>query len=540
MTIFFILLLLFALIIHAGYTFYKITQQLHMMQLNSYRNERYLKWLMLHPKQTFPLKDLIPIVSIIPGLIYKINVMNLFITSLWIIIYSALFFFRPREKAKKPLVFTARAKRLYSVNSILLVIIYAASILALLQSQIKLSLWIVLFVLIAVNFLTPVLMIISNTLILPFERMINHWYYRDAQKKLQSLSSLKIIGITGSFGKTTTKYVLNEILKQKYHVLMTPGSFNTTMGVIKIIRNELKPIHEVFIVEMGAKQPGDIKEICDLVHPRYGIISAIGPQHLDTFGNIETIKKTKNELIESLPKNGVAFFNLDNEYCRELSKITNKKVIEFGLLRNKDIYPFQVTDIQVNSFGSLFHVCSKNGECETFQTKLLGEHNISNILGAISIAQELGIPLSDMKLPIKQLEPVPHRLALKRVQHDIIIIDDAFNSNPIGSEMALEVLKKMPGNHKIMITPGMVDLGEKEHEYNKRFGTQMAKACDYIILVGPKQTQPIQEALLEAHFSKERYFVAKNLQNATEHLWKIVKPRDIVLFENDLPDSYAE
>lgn len=530
--IFFIL----SLIGHGCYTLWKIKKHLHILQLNSYFNERYLLWLQKKKQQVFHFKELEPLVALV-GMFFQVP---LVVLVLFTLIYFGLFLIRPIVLEKKPLVFTARATRLFSINIIFLLILYFGVMIVWWNGG---DFWleIAIGLLVIYNFFVPFFLMVANMFLVPLEKLIQHWYFRDAYKKRCNFPALKVIGITGSFGKTTTKYVLTEILRHHFNVLKTPGSYNTTMGITKIIRTELKPIHDVFVVEMSAKKPGDIKEICDLVAPQYGLITAIGEQHLETFKTVENIKKTKNELIESLPLTGMAFFNMDNEGCRELAGQAKCRAIYYGMATEVVKLNYRICNLTLDENGSSFtveHV--DNNTCAHFQTKLLGKHNIYNILGAIAIAGELGMPLEAMVYPVKQIAAIPHRLELKRVGTDIVFIDDAFNSNPVGSKMALEVLAQITGKRKIIITPGMIELGAKEAEYNRQFGEYIAAVCDYVILVGRKQTLALQQGLKAKQYAEELLFIAADFATAKQHLEKILRPGDVVLFENDLPDNYSE
>lgn len=533
------LLLLLVIISHAPYTLWKSKKDLHMLQLNSYRNKRYVKWLGNNPHTLTllePTREHLPVV-LLTFLAPTLILFNLSSVALIVFIccYILLYSLRLRTPEKKPLVFTPRAIRLCTINIFLLLCLYIAIIHWTLPIT-STNLFFTLLILVITTLVTPILLLLSNSLLLPLETIITQWYFNDAKKRLKAMSSLKIIGITGSYGKTTTKYVLAEILRQKYNTLMPPGSFNTPMGIAKIVRTQLKPTHEIFVAEMSAKQKGDIAELCDLAKPQFGILTAIGKQHLETFGSLENIKKTKNELIECLPDDGVAFFNMDDHVCQELAALTNKKSISYGINANNVNYRAQ--NIQVTGDGSSFSVSKNNGQPITFTTKLLGQHNIYNILAAIAAASELGLALSEMVYPIKQLRPVEHRLALKKTSDNIIFIDDAFNSNPVGSKMALEVLAQINGAKKIIVTPGMIELGAEEYALNKQFGTYIADVCNYVILVGKKQTEAIFDGLKEKNFDNNAVYIAKNFPDANLHLRTIIKPGDVVLFENDLPDSY--
>lgn len=523
-----------ALMSHGYYSFWKIKKHLHILQLNSYFNSRYFIWLKKRIFQVFHVKELAPLIALI-GIFFQIPIIILVLFS---IIYFRLFLLRTKLPEKKPLVFTARAIRLLGVNLFLLIMFYVVlTVLWWRYGDIWLTL--TLIILVIYNFFIPIFLMFANWLILPLEQLIQLWYLRDAYKHIQALPNLKIVGITGSFGKTTTKYVLTEILQQKFTTFKTPGSYNTTMGVTKVIRCDLKPIHDIFVVEMSAKKPGDIKEICDLVKPNYGLITAIGEQHLETFKTIENVVKTKNELIAALSTTGVAFFNMDDVYCRKLAQEAKCHVIRYGITA-PDL-DYRVTNIKIDGYGSSFTVTRLRDKLQaTFQTKLLGQHNIYNILGAIAVASELGIELHEMLYPVKQLVAIPHRLELKTVGLNIVFIDDAFNSNPVGSKMALEVLAKISGKRKIIITPGMIELGVKEDEYNEILGKNIAQVCDYVILVGHAQTKALKRGLELEHYPESSLFVAVDFTAAKQHLEKILQSGDVVLFENDLPDNYNE
>ncbi len=519
---------------HVCYTIWKIKKHLHMLQLNAYFNDRYLDWLYKNRSRVFGIKDLEPLVAMV-GMFFYIPLVFLILFAL---IYFRLFLGRSVKPEKKPLVLTARAWRLFIVNLGFIVILYLGLFTVLWGKGEK---WfeIAMVFLVVYNFFIPFFIILANLLLLPLEKLIQYKYVREASFYIATLTNLKIIGITGSFGKTTTKYILMEILRHKFNTLKTPGSYNTLMGITRVIRRELKPIHNVFVVEMSAKKPGDIAEICRMVEPQYGLITAIGEQHLETFGTVDNIKKTKNELIVALPSYGKAFFNMDDAGCRELASIAKCYVVTYGMIEEKVDY--RVSELGFNEHGSSFKITRTRDNAQAvFQTKLLGKHNVYNILGAVAVASELGVELSAMVNPLQHVAAVPHRLELKRVGKDIIFIDDAFNSNPVGSKMALEVLGQISGKRKIIITPGMIELGVKEHAYNERFGEEIAAVCDYVILVGKKQTVALQKGLKNKQYLDGQLFIAEDFAAAKKHLEKILQSGDVVLFENDLPDNYGE
>ncbi|MDI6752214.1 MAG: UDP-N-acetylmuramoyl-tripeptide--D-alanyl-D-alanine ligase [bacterium] len=485
---------------------YQTTTSLHIFQLEGYRNLRFLKCAIKHP---ISLLDTISLVAF-PFLFFLSFFSEDAFCILWSLLGIFLFVRCKKKEAKKPLVWTARAKRLLGMTlltgALLISVSFFSLILLFIISQLLLQ-------------FSALNIAIANILILPVEKLICQRYIGMAKKRLKAINP-KVIGITGSYGKTSTKHILAHILSRKYKVLATPESYNTLMGICKVINNDLLPEHEIFIVEMGAYKKGDIKELCDLVRPEIGILTKIGIQHLERFGSIEKIAATKFELIDTLPEDGIAILNSNCEYCQTLQP--KVKTIKYG---------GQEKGIKVSAEGSSFSVYDKQ-----FQTSLLGSHNIQNISLAIPCAMELKMTLEEIKEAVFSLPQIPHRLQLIK-RPNAIIIDDAYNSNPVGVKEALSVLSQFSGR-KVLVTPGMIELGQKEYEENRLFGEEAAKTCNFVILVGKKRTKAIADGLLNAGFSKDNLFVVKSLDEARDRLSQI--RGDVILFENDLPDNYDE
>lgn len=436
---------------------------------------------------------------------------------------AALLFVRARtEKLKKPFVVTERVKRLIAMHA------GTAFVIALAAGAVS-----PMFVYLLPAF-EPALIALAAVCVQPIEKHINRQFVDDAKKRLDSNPNLIRIGITGSYGKTSTKFLLRDILSVKYSVLATPSSFNTTMGVTRVIREQLMPSHQVFIAEMGARHVGDIRELVDLVHPSIGILTSVGPQHLDTFGTIERIRDTKYELIDGLPQNGTAILARDGAICEELyarcpleSKYMPGDLVEASAM-------------EWGPFGTRFTLTdTKTGESARCETRLLGEHSIANLLLCCTAARVLGMTLDEIAQGVARCQPVEHRLELISGGAGVTIIDDAFNANPVGARAALRVLKNFPGR-RIIITPGMVELGGEEAAFNRAFGEQMAESVDVAILVGKKHTQPIADGLLAKAFPQEKIHVVGSLEESTQVLHAMMRPGDVVLYENDLPDNYSE
>lgn len=433
------------------------------------------------------------------------------------------------RKAKKPFGITARVKRLMGASAFVHALL---GILMLLLAPPALRA--IMFT--ALPAFLPLTTALAGLAALPVEKGISEMYFRDAQRILKARPDLIRVGITGSYGKTSVKFILGTLLSEHYQTLITPSSFNTPMGVTKVIRTRLTPSHEVFVAEMGARHVGDIRELCRLVHPRIGVLTSVGPQHLVTFRTIERIRDTKYELVEALPQDGTAVFSDDDGICLELYEKTQKEKTLTGLHSQRD--DVWAEDITVSPRGSRFTLCTREARvaCET---PLLGEHNIKNILLAAAVCLRLQMTLPEIARGIGKLRSVEHRLELRSMAGGVTMIDDAFNSNPAGSRAALDVIAAFPP-HRLIVTPGMVELGNEEKQFNRAFGEHMAQCVDTAILVGPKHTAPIREGLLAKGFPENAIYTVKSLEEATAQLHKLLHRGDTVLFENDLPDNYSE
>jgi UDP-N-acetylmuramoyl-tripeptide--D-alanyl-D-alanine ligase len=377
--------------------------------------------------------------------------------------------------------------------------------------------------------------IIANIINAPFEKANNNRYIRDAKRIIDSMPNLITIGVTGSYGKTSTKYYLHKLLSAKFNTLMTPESYNTTLGVVKTIRNSLRPTHEIFICEMGMKWKGDIKEICDIVKPKHAVITSIGPQHLESMKTVGNIIAEKFSITECITE-GICFLNYDNEYIRQ--RKINRNIVKYGISDHiSGDSDYKASGVSVSENGSAFTV-TVGSESAYFETRLIGSHNVQNIVGAIAVAHSVGVSMNELLLPVKRLEPAEHRLQISH-SNNTVIIDDSFNSNPAGAKSALEALKLF-GGVRILITPGMVELGAQSHELNRTFGGQAADSCEYALLIGEKQSHPIKEGLLQAGFppDKIRVFDSFSLGMTFANTIDTKGKKKIILIENDLPDNY--
>ena len=499
---------------------------IHFFQLNSYQLKSHTTWVKRNTKKLLP-NILFGILTLI--LAMQNNAIAVILAN--IIMLVSIYYVKP-QKAKKPLVYTMRIKRFIATHTVLFVLIILAAHFASNAAYGAL----------AAFTLCPFIIFVTAAINAPIEKGVKNHYINDAKKMLKSCPNLKIIGVTGSYGKTSVKYCLTSLLKTRYNVLMTPESYNTPMGVVKTIRENLSAVHEIFVCEMGARHVGDIKEICDIVNPTDGVITSVGPQHLETFKTLDNIKNTKFELADAVQNSngGKMFLNCEDENVythalKKYNKLSGKNTVTYSISKDTDYKAFNIT---ASSMGTSFTVSAPNGETEDFSTPLVGKHNVINVLGAIAVAHTFNIPLKELCIPVKRLKSVPHRLELKDGKN-ACIIDDAYNANPFGTKAALETLALFDG-FKITVTPGMVELGDKMEECNREFGRNLSNVCDYVILVGQKQAEDILKGLRDNNYPSSKIFVADTVEQAIQKAYGINSDgrKKYILLENDLTDNY--
>jgi len=427
-----------------------------------------------------------------------------------------------KEKARISLKFTSRVRRFY----ILLGIIGFFATMATLWLADQISH--VRFALIAIfPVLLPWIVIMTHFIILPLESLLKWRFIFIARRKLNKpeYANLIKIGITGSFGKTSCKNILRDMLAKKYNVATSPSSYNTPMGFTRTVNNVLKPEHEILIMEMGARYRNDIKYLAKLVQPHHGILTSIGKAHLDTMKDLDGVKAIKGELIKALPPEGVGILNGDIDRCIQVhDEITldNKHLV--GL---KD-----VNNINMTPDGCIFEFLGTK-----FTTQLLGLHNIQNIVMSAKLAHELGVSLDQIAEAVSELKPTPHRLELIKSSNGVTILDDSYNATPTGIAAALKVLDLFKGK-KVVQTPGLVEMGLKALEENYKIGIKIAGVADTVIVVGEFNKQALTDGLLAAKFDKDNIHYAKTLDDAKALYGTLLKKGDTLLISNDLPDNY--
>ncbi|WP_299549845.1 Mur ligase family protein [uncultured Helicobacter sp.] len=340
------------------------------------------------------------------------------------------------------------------------------------------------------------------------EKILLGRYKKLAKDKLESLSNLTIIAITGSYGKTSLKNYLSQILQENFKVYSTPRSVNTLTGIIADINQNLSPLTDIYIVEAGARGSGDIKEIVELTAPQIVVVGKIGEAHLEYFKTLENIYRTKYEILES-KRLKTAYIYKDN------IQPTHANVINF---------PQDPSDIEATLQGTSFSLNIK-GEKLSFQTRILGAFNVINMSAAIAVGSDLGISNERLIKQAQKFEPINHRLS-KIVVNGKIILDDSYNGNLDGMLEAIR-LASLHNGKKIIVTPGLV---ESSKEANVKLAKAIDKVFDLAIITGE-----LNANILRSNIHHTQKILLKD-KTSIEHILKSTTDSgDLILFANDAP-----
>ncbi len=530
------LMLLHCLIWLVG-TWLRLRRQARFYQIEEYLSGRYLRWLLADRSRALPFRSL---VAAFVALVLAARLGGS-LGDIGAAFAGLVAVYPPGEgEVKKALVMTARVRRILLVASILsaipLVAALATEPATIAVSATGFAVWL----------LSPLWLVAGNCLLHPLDALLRQRYLRQARQTLAQTQP-KIIGITGSYGKTTTKTFLRELLSLRYQTYATPKSYNTLMGISLAINRDLAEDYrtEVFISEMGAYVEGEIARICQLTPPDIAIITEIGPQHLERFGSLDNVQKAKYELVANLPPEGVAVFNWDNPYIRAMhergypaTRLTVSRQLPLEEARAQEI-DWLASDISESLTGLSFRVVDvANDESAYVETRLHGEHNVSNLLLCIAVARHESIPLRDIAGRIRSLQPAESRLVRETTAAGITIINDAYSANPKGIVSALKLLGMHEGGARLLITPGMIELGALQDDENHKLGLLATEYATDIILVGRGQTAPILRAIETTAFDRARVQVVDTLTESVEWYQRHLQAGDAVLFLNDLPDTY--
>jgi UDP-N-acetylmuramoyl-tripeptide--D-alanyl-D-alanine ligase len=461
----------------------------------------------------------------------------------WLVSAAAAQFTWRWTSPKRPLVMTARMRRLLIAGGFLAVVLAAGLALGIVALHPIVSVILVLIAAGLVTSLSEILLVAANVVTKPAESRIRRHYLALARARIATVAPV-VIAVAGSFGKTSTKHILAQLLQPNVNTLPTRKSFNTLMGVTRVINEDLTPEHRVFIVEMDAYAPGEIAAMSDLVHPRVAIITAIGPQHMERFGSLDRIAGALYEVALALPADGTLILHTGDASGAALAaraRSEGRRLVRYALAGNGEPVDADVvaSSITIDSQGGRFRW---RWEAEGLDRKvtipLLGRHQVANVSAALAAVRTLGYSIDNAITAAASLEQVEHRLQLMATAGPLTVIDDSYNANPVGVHNGLEVLASMSGARKFLITPGLVELGDVEEAENRRYGEHAATVCDHVIVMSARTSAALCAGLRDGGMSEDRIHVVETLDDATRLLQTISRPGDVVLFANDLPDTY--
>lgn len=484
---------------------------------------------------------------------------NFILFLILIVICVSLILFGSKFVGVKSIVFTRRMIRVLTLSIILGIIECFVFVYYL---PINLSI-ILIPIFMILNFLN---VYISDILLIPIEYLIGVYYISKAKKKLNENKKLIKIGITGSFGKTSVKEILAKILKEEFVTLSTPKSFNTPFGITKTINSSLDNGDEVFVCELGAKKRGEVKYLCNLLNLDCGIVTSVGRQHMKTFGSLENIFRTKKELPDAL-HGKVCVFNLMNIYtARMYEEYVGKKIgvfalthVDFEIARgyiknvdrwckcvnvflSKEFYLFP----KKNNYYAKRIICSENG-CKfdiyynqklltSVDVKLIGIHNVINIVLAVALACELGESVKNITIGLGKIESIKARLERVQLSNGAIVINNGYNSNIDSAKYTLGVLSVFDRINKVVITPGIVETDD-DFSYNVKFGEMIGEIATRVIIVKEKNRDALLSGLVNSGYDMCNVKCVSTFLEAKKEI-DMANGDYVFLIENDLPDNY--
>lgn len=507
---------------------------MQFFQQEEYDNLRFLKYVYGNSKLIDKKLSLSLILSSVVLLILNQN------STVYSLIYALILLFfghqqikLTRQNSKKSLALTARVKRIFAIFFLLLISLIAG---VYCQRLVDNPIIFLLYVLLSIQALA-LLLVISNLILQPYEKYTQNTFLKEAKQKIRELKPITI-GITGSYGKTSTKHILSHILSFVAPTLATPGSVNTPMGVTRIIREQLKKEHKYFIAEMGAYGIGSIKRLCDLTPPHFGILTAVGNAHYERFKSVENVAQAKFELNQAVNHNqGKTFINGDGVDQKFVKKY-GQNIILVGT-KNVGADGYKITEVKQAQAGLELKIEHKKAIYH-LKSPLFGTHHAHNIALSFALAHNLGIASETIIAALKSVPQIKHRLEIIEIKNSATIIDDAYNSNPTGFASALEILKllKKKDGKAILITPGMVELGELHDLKHQEIALKALANVDIAVVIMPQRIQSFVKTFKQKMTKSQQLIEFESFLEAKKWLDQSASSKDVILYENDLPDLY--
>ena len=511
-----------------GFAAMRIKRYLIYFQQDEYDGPRFFRWLISNRLFDKILSAILLALSL--GLYLPLDYANLLMQSSTALAFTYFGFsdYRALGAAKKKLNMTKRANAIYRLAVVLIAVL-----------AIALAIWSDLPVvwIIAVQAI-PLMLIAATTLLKPMEARVQAGYRADAVKLLSEINP-RIIGITGSFGKTSVKHILGHILQLGSESVYTPGSVNTVMGIVRVIREKLLKTTKNFVVEMGAYGRGSIQRVCDLTPPDFGIITSIGAAHYERFKSLDAVAHAKFELADNTRKRGGTVVVDETVLAQPYAaKYVEEHRSSFRIVGEGSGCDLQILRTDLTEKGIEIELRSEAGKV-AFSAPLYGIVHGRNIALAVAMARILGVPDETIRIALQSVPQISHRLEVNRQANGVTVIDDAYNSNPVGFRAALTVLDRIGGKQgrKIVVTPGQVEMGGLHDSIHKELGAETAQIADLVIVVAPQRIPTFVDAIKLAGtelIERPSFFDAKRWIEDN------FKPGDTVLLENDLPDVYEQ
>ncbi len=440
-------------------------------------------------------------------------------------------YFFPSQPLRNKLVLTGKASLILLIASLFWV---AGGAFLLWETSFFIaSIWLV-FYFLALPFFYSLFLL----LLWPLELTVKQYLISKAKKIVEKDKNLKVIGIAGSYGKTTMKNVLESVLSIKIKVLATPKSVNTPVGIARWIIKNQKEKPNVLIIEIGEHYRGDVEYICKIVPPDIAILTGINEAHIERLKDIGNTISTMFEVVENAKENSLVLLNADDVNIKDnYQKYTTGKNIRFYSYLNDELGDIKIKERQflTNELCWQFSI----DEFEKIKVASLGEYILGDVVASVIVAKNFGLSVEQIKKGIFNIKSVEHRLQPIKGQGSVLIIDDSYNSNPDGVEEAIKVLNKFEGRRKLFITPGIVETGNDTAKIHEKIGQSLAKVADLVILVKNSATPFIAKGLKNEGFSEEKIIWFETAQKAHSSLGEILKPNDVILFQNDWGDQYV-
>lgn len=493
--------------------YFSLGKEVRILQLHHYQSDRQITYLL---DKKYEYDELfyryilhVPFLCILCFETYQDIVLILFL-----IVYS-LIYYKENKKQKRSLVYTKRVIRLY------MGIFLFYTLLLCIADKKDCLIYMILFLMM----LNKEVVFIVNLLFVPMEHFIRNYYVKKAKHKLDANETLIKIGVVGSYGKTSTKNIVYELLKHDYLCVKSDASYNNLMGNTITILNKLKRMHMILIAEMGSDHVGEIGALMKFIKPQYVVITSIGNQHLNTFGTQNNIVKEKMSPLSYLKEKDYAILNIDNTYIYQNQHLGVCKKITYGECEEAE---YRIKNIQLDEEGSSFTL-EVQEESYIFKISLLGYYNVFNVVAALVVAHLLGVSFPLLQECCMHLKPIEHRLYSIR-KNKYVLIDNAYNSNVYSFKNSMRILHNS-NKYKILITPGLIDLKEDDRT-NEMLMEYVVEVCDEVVLVGKRNRQAMLTGLHRYLYTS--YKCVDTMEEALEYVDKIDQKDYVVLIENDI------